>query len=87
MALEGGFQGRTNKLVDGCYSFWIGSVFALIEAELARQRWRAGKEGKAVVGECEYREQIIWGDSSYDEFARLQRKLMAFTFLLFHGIS
>jgi protein farnesyltransferase subunit beta len=21
-AVEGGFQGRTNKLVDGCYSFW-----------------------------------------------------------------
>ena len=20
--LEGGFQGRTNKLVDSCYSFW-----------------------------------------------------------------
>nr|GMD56205.1 protein farnesyltransferase subunit beta isoform X2 [Ipomoea batatas] len=20
--VEGGFQGRTNKLVDGCYSFW-----------------------------------------------------------------
>jgi protein farnesyltransferase subunit beta len=22
MPVEGGFQGRTNKLVDGCYSFW-----------------------------------------------------------------
>ena len=27
MRLEGGFQGRTNKLVDGCYSFWQGGVF------------------------------------------------------------
>lgn len=26
MPLEGGYQGRTNKLVDGCYSFWQGSV-------------------------------------------------------------
>jgi protein farnesyltransferase subunit beta len=24
MRLEGGFQGRANKLVDGCYSFWQG---------------------------------------------------------------
>ncbi|KAL0541565.1 hypothetical protein IC582_021618 [Cucumis melo] len=24
--LECGFQGRTNKLVDGCYSFWHGGV-------------------------------------------------------------
>ncbi|KAK3020391.1 hypothetical protein RJ639_046124 [Escallonia herrerae] len=23
--VEGGFQGRTNKLVDGCYSFWQGN--------------------------------------------------------------
>ncbi len=30
MRLEGGFQGRPNKLVDGCYSFWIGAVFPLL---------------------------------------------------------
>ncbi|KAJ8750363.1 hypothetical protein K2173_014278 [Erythroxylum novogranatense] len=29
--VECGFQGRTNKLVDGCYSFWQGGVFALIK--------------------------------------------------------
>ena len=26
MRFEGGFQGRTNKLVDGCYSFWVGEA-------------------------------------------------------------
>jgi len=30
MSFEGGFQGRTNKLVDGCYSFWVGAVFFLL---------------------------------------------------------
>ncbi|KCV68739.1 hypothetical protein H696_05025 [Fonticula alba] len=30
MSLEGGFQGRTNKLVDSCYSFWCGAVLALL---------------------------------------------------------
>lgn len=30
MKFEGGFQGRTNKLVDGCYSFWQGGIFPLI---------------------------------------------------------
>ena len=30
MTKEGGFNGRTNKLVDCCYSFWIGSVFNLL---------------------------------------------------------
>jgi len=29
---EGGFNGRTNKLVDGCYSFWVGGLFALLQA-------------------------------------------------------
>lgn len=30
MNLEGGFSGRTNKLVDACYSFWQGAIFPLI---------------------------------------------------------
>jgi len=28
----GGFKGRTNKLVDGCYAWWVGGTFALLEA-------------------------------------------------------
>lgn len=28
--IEGAFMGRTNKLVDSCYSFWMGSIFFLI---------------------------------------------------------
>ncbi|KXL45271.1 hypothetical protein M433DRAFT_151129 [Acidomyces richmondensis BFW] len=31
---EGGFAGRTNKLVDACYSHWVGGCWALIEAAL-----------------------------------------------------
>lgn len=34
MTFEGGFQGRTNKMVDGCYSFWQGGAFPLIHALL-----------------------------------------------------
>lgn len=30
----GGFRGRTNKLVDGCYSWWVGGCVALVEALL-----------------------------------------------------
>ncbi|KAJ8966127.1 hypothetical protein NQ314_003734 [Rhamnusium bicolor] len=36
MRLEGGFQGRTNKLVDGCYSFWQGGAFPLLYSLLAK---------------------------------------------------
>uniref|UniRef100_H2Z533 Protein farnesyltransferase subunit beta n=1 Tax=Ciona savignyi TaxID=51511 RepID=H2Z533_CIOSA len=48
MSLEGGFQGRTNKLVDGCYSFWQGGVLPLLHnkvledshlAELNEHSW------------------------------------------------
>lgn len=35
MAHSGGFQGRTNKLVDSCYSFWQGGAFPLVQAVLA----------------------------------------------------
>ena len=36
MRLEGGFQGRTNKLVDGCYSFWQGGIFPLLHMVLRK---------------------------------------------------
>ena len=36
MAFEGGFQGRTNKLVDGCYSFWQGGTFPVIHTVLSK---------------------------------------------------
>ncbi|SCU97097.1 LAFA_0G09736g1_1 [Lachancea sp. 'fantastica'] len=32
-AEEKGFSGRSNKLVDGCYSYWVGAVNSLLEAE------------------------------------------------------
>ncbi|XP_013386993.1 protein farnesyltransferase subunit beta isoform X2 [Lingula anatina] len=38
MGFEGGFQGRTNKLVDGCYSFWQGGAFPLIHMVLSMDR-------------------------------------------------
>ncbi|TQV98156.1 Terpenoid cylases/protein prenyltransferase alpha-alpha toroid [Cordyceps javanica] len=34
-APEGGFSGRTNKLVDGCYSHWVGGCWPLIQAALS----------------------------------------------------
>ena len=34
MRLEGGFEGRTNKLVDACYSFWMGGLFSILHTIL-----------------------------------------------------
>ncbi len=36
MRYEGGFQGRTNKLVDGCYSFWQGATIPIAQALIQR---------------------------------------------------
>ncbi|CAG8725525.1 11986_t:CDS:2, partial [Racocetra fulgida] len=32
------FVGRPNKLVDGCYSFWVGALFPVLEAIMTRQQ-------------------------------------------------
>lgn len=34
---EGGFQGRTNKLVDGCYSFWQGALVPVVQALISKE--------------------------------------------------
>ncbi|KAG8465485.1 hypothetical protein KFE25_002792 [Diacronema lutheri] len=53
--LEGGFHGRTNKLVDGCYSFWQGGAIAVAEPlyrdKLARAQ--AASRAGAPSGERE----------------------------------
>ncbi|KAI0396575.1 terpenoid cyclases/Protein prenyltransferase [Xylariaceae sp. FL0594] len=43
-APEGGLSGRTNKLVDGCYSHWVGGCWPLIEAAIQ------GSEGVSSDG-------------------------------------
>lgn len=43
MPFEGGYQGRTNKLVDGCYSFWQGALPALL-ADAIRDKYGDGSE-------------------------------------------
>ncbi|EFN50919.1 hypothetical protein CHLNCDRAFT_28585 [Chlorella variabilis] len=47
--VEGGFMGRTNKLVDGCYSFWQGGVFPLLVALLKEQQGAAALEGLPLL--------------------------------------
>lgn len=33
--VEGGFSGRTNKLVDGCYTWWIGGCWAILSSVIS----------------------------------------------------
>lgn len=43
-APEGGFAGRTNKLVDGCYSHWVGGCWPLVDAALTGPQSQADLE-------------------------------------------
>ncbi|MDI1491874.1 MAG: CAAX farnesyltransferase (FTase) subunit beta [Ramalina farinacea] len=52
-APEGGYSGRTNKLVDGCYSHWVGAAWTFIEAAL-RQPPEAGALTPGSVDEGLY---------------------------------
>ena len=63
--VEGGFNGRTNKLVDSCYSFWLGSLICLLQRELEAQgsegvpRIDAPKARRSVFNPCALQEWIL----------------------------
>lgn len=63
-APEGGMSGRTNKLVDGCYSTWVGGCWAFVEAGLngPQKEVRVGgevvPESNGVVGSLWSREGL-----------------------------
>jgi protein farnesyltransferase subunit beta len=44
----GGFRGRSNKLVDGCYSWWVGGGVPVVEALAARAKGEEDEEGKLL---------------------------------------
>ncbi|PWY87705.1 CaaX farnesyltransferase beta subunit Ram1 [Aspergillus heteromorphus CBS 117.55] len=56
-APEGGFSGRTNKLVDGCYSHWVGSCWPLLQSALDGVQSDAGPR-RAAAGSLYSREGL-----------------------------
>ncbi|KXJ86290.1 terpenoid cyclases/protein prenyltransferase alpha-alpha toroid [Microdochium bolleyi] len=58
-APEGGFSGRTNKLVDGCYSHWVGACWPLIEASLQSIPVETGPPESATSLDLYDREGLI----------------------------
>jgi protein farnesyltransferase subunit beta len=62
----GGFRGRSNKLVDGCYSWWVGGGIPVLE-ELARregEKTMAKKPSDAARIEVEGEDEGEWVDES-----------------------
>ncbi|KAL8850792.1 MAG: hypothetical protein Q9221_004290 [Calogaya cf. arnoldii] len=48
-APEGGFAGRTNKLVDGCYSHWAGGCWPLLEAAISETQAKQGAKDQPEI--------------------------------------
>jgi protein farnesyltransferase subunit beta len=46
---EGGYNGRTNKLVDGCYSHWVGGCWSLVEAATTTGIWNRAALGRYIL--------------------------------------
>ncbi|KAI1287636.1 Protein farnesyltransferase subunit beta [Halotydeus destructor] len=59
LSLEGGFAGRTNKLVDGCYSFWQGGAFPIIHAVLSLKNRDCLPADKWLFGQRALQEYIL----------------------------
>lgn len=64
-AEAGGFRGRSNKLVDGCYSWWVGGTFPILE-ELHRREAEA--KGVKTNGTAEAKIVLV-DDDGEDEWA------------------
>jgi protein farnesyltransferase subunit beta len=70
MSYEGGFSGRINKLVDGCYSFWQGSAAIIVQEQL-RQIGSQNKEKDANMNIQVVDPWCAKGPSSSDRYASL----------------
>ncbi|KAI0701087.1 terpenoid cyclases/protein prenyltransferase alpha-alpha toroid [Cytidiella melzeri] len=65
----GGFKGRTNKLVDGCYSWWVGGCAVLVEGMLG-----FGEQDRTTVHEQssgKSESDDVWDDVEDTLFNRL----------------
>jgi protein farnesyltransferase subunit beta len=51
MSYEGGFQGRRNKLVDGCYSFWQAGAIAILNG-VDDDPWQEGRSDQLPPSLC-----------------------------------
>ncbi|VDB99893.1 unnamed protein product [Peniophora sp. CBMAI 1063] len=66
----GGFRGRTNKLVDGCYSWWCGGVFDLLESLGVVTAGGREKEGEGVEHREAEEAEEGWDDADDSLFNR-----------------
>ncbi|KAK1409476.1 hypothetical protein QVD17_36002 [Tagetes erecta] len=61
-AIDGGFQGRPNKISDTCYAFWVGGVLKILGAN-------------KFLNERTLREFLLTCQSEYGGFSKFPRQL------------
>lgn len=55
----GGFNGRPNKLIDGCYSFWNGAIVVVLERLLGREPHGDASSGQWMFDQVALQEFIL----------------------------
>lgn len=55
MGYEGGFSGRANKLVDGCYSFWQGGALTIVSSH-----YRGDNNSNGAIAESYNGRGDVW---------------------------
>ena len=65
----GGFKGRTNKLVDGCYSWWVGGCVILVETLLGISEPHETPNNVHPEEESRGGETKSWDDADGERFS------------------
>lgn len=60
MQFEGGFQGRTNKLVDGCYSLWQGGIFPLMDHIISMKKSELKEDKQWLFSQVALQDYILF---------------------------
>ncbi|KAN0078041.1 Terpenoid cyclases/protein prenyltransferase alpha-alpha toroid [Tylopilus felleus] len=69
----GGFKGRTNKLVDGCYSWWVGGCFALLASlgvggATHAHGVDASAQDATADGEWDDMDELVWNRAALQRY-------------------
>lgn len=54
-APEGGYNGRTNKLVDGCYSHWTGTCWTFVEEAAGKGLWDRSALARYILSAAQHK--------------------------------
>jgi protein farnesyltransferase subunit beta len=73
MRFEGGFQGRTNKLVDSCYSYWQSAIFPQIQPLLHLHHHHHQEEAIEEVKRVEEEVEEVEENDEVEEVEEIPR--------------